>query len=259
MGWGDELMVTGTARVMQESDPRRVRVVYENPNRWPDAFLNNPRLAQQSERGDFQALYPRQNYLRPYMTSKTPAQWGWKAYTPPRGELYLTAPEKEFGKQYVGRIIVEPHIKPGASPNKQWGWVRWNKLAWLLRNKGITVTQMGLPGTPVLEGAELIITRNLRHAAAVMANARAVVLPEGGLHHTAAVFKVPAVVIYGGFISPAVTGYAGQVSLFANDEAHPLGCGMRVACEHCKAAMAAIKPEAVALALGDLIGHSISS
>jgi ADP-heptose:LPS heptosyltransferase len=255
MGWGDEIMVTGHVRDLQKTDPRRVRVMYENANRWPEAFHNNPRLAQIGEQGNFQEYRPRDGYLRPYMTAKTPTQWSWKTYTPPVGELYLNDRELEFGRSYAGRVIVEPHIKPGASPNKQWGWVNWNKLAWLLRQKGHTVAQMAGGPSPVLEGVELISTRNLRHAAAVLANARAAVLPEGGLHHTAAVFGVPSVVIYGGFISPAVTGYAGHRAFFVDSKAHPLGCGMRVPCEHCVAAMAAIKPEAVALALGDLIGH----
>lgn len=255
MGWGDDIMATGMAREAQKTDRRRVRLMLEKGERWSDAYYNNPRLAQPGEQGDFQTVMARENHLRAYTVSKGGDRWTWRAYTPPVGEIYFSDHEAAFGKQHAGRVILEPHIKPNASPNKQWGWVNWNKLAWLLRQRGITVTQLGPNNTPVLEGAEFIVTRNIRHAAAVMANARAAVLPEGGLHHTAAVFGIPAVVIYGGYISPAVTGYAGQVSLFADDEAHPLGCGMRVACEHCKAAMAAIKPEAVALALGDLIGH----
>jgi ADP-heptose:LPS heptosyltransferase len=107
----------------------------------------------------------------------------------------------------------------------------------------------------MLEGVEFIETPTLRHAAAIVARARAVVVPEGGLHHTAAVFNVPAVVIYGGFISPAVTGYAGQVSLFANDEKHPLGCGWRTPCDHCAKAMASITPEIVANHLETLIAN----
>jgi hypothetical protein len=83
-------------------------------------------------------------------------------------------------------------------------------------------------------------------AAAVIARAQAVVVPEGGLHHTAAVFGTPAVVIYGGFISPEVTGYAGQTAMYAKSDEHPLGCGWRVPCTHCQQAMASIVPETVA-------------
>ena len=254
MGWGDELMVTGHARVMQEKDPRKVRVEYERP-RWFPAYNHNPRLAVPEEYGNFQILRPRVNGLRPYCTNKTSDRWTWKAYQPPVGELYLTPQELAFGAKYAGRIIVEPHIKGAASPNKQWGWMKWNKLAWLLTQRGIRVTQIGAPGVALLEGVEYIETPGLRHAAAVIAKAKAVVVPEGGLHHTAAVFGVPAVVIYGGFISPEVTGYAGQVSLFVKDDKHPLGCGWRVPCEHCAKAMASITPEIVADKLEHLIAN----
>lgn len=255
MGWGDDVMVTGQARVMQQTDPRPVRVLYERANRWPEVYDHNPRIVRPDALGDFQILHPRVDYLRPYTAEKGRMQWRWKAYQPPVGELYFSPDELAFGARHAGRVIIEPHIKGGASPNKQWGWVRWNKLAWLLGQRGIRVTQLGPPGTPLLENAEFIATSSLRLAAAVLAQAQAAVLPEGGLHHTAAVFGIPAVVIYGGFISPEVTGYAGQHALFVKDDKHPLGCGMRVDCPHCKAAMGSIKPEAVATALETLIEH----
>lgn len=252
MGWGDEVMVSGQCREMQARDPRRVKVEYER-RRWHEAWLHNPRIAGPDERGDFQILRPREDWRRPYIEAKGPTQWRWKAWGPPRGELYLTDEEKAFGAKYSGRVIVEPNIKPGASPNKQWGWVRWNKLAWLLGERGIRVTQLGTGGIPQLQGVEFMDTASMRLAAAVIERAKACVLPEGGLHHVAAVFETPSVVIYGGYISPAVTGYADQVNLFASSDEHPLGCGMRVPCRHCEMAMASISPETVAKRLMELL------
>lgn len=246
MGWGDDIMVTGQARLAQQRDPRKVRVMLEKGPRWSEVYRNNPRIAGPDETGDFQLLQVRQGFLRPYMTAKTAEQWHWQAWQPPRGEIYLSAAERAFGDRHRGRILLEPHNKAGASPNKEWGWIRWNKLAWQLKQRGYAVAQMGSTGTAVLEGAEHIVTPSFRHALAVLSQAVAAVLPEGGLHHAAAAFDVPAVVIYGGFISPAVTGYAGQVSLFSKSERYPLGCGMRVRCPHCQDAMASIDPAAVA-------------
>lgn len=257
MGWGDELMVTGQVRVMQQHDPRKVRIVYER-DRDHEAWRHNPRIALPGERGDFQELRPRVNHLRPYMVAKERGRWTWKAWAPPAGELYFNDEESAFGERHAGRIILEPNLKWGASPNKQWGWVRWNKLAWLLQKAGHRITQVGPIGIPMLQGAEQIVTPGMRFAAAVMARARAAVLPEGGLHHVAAAVGTPAVVIFGGFISPAVTGYDSQVNLFTGGG---LGCGMRAPCEHCKDAMAAITPEAVADRLMELIcaqGNSVT-
>ena len=239
-------MVTGQARVLQQHDPRKVRVVYER-ERYHDAWLHNPRIAQRGEKGDFQTLAARDRYLRPYVASKSSNHWTWRRYGPPKGELYFTADESAYGEQYSGRVILEPHIKPGASPNKEWGWVRWNKLAWLLQRRGFRVTQLGPNGHQSLEGAERIYTPTMRHAAAIVARARAAALPEGGLHHVCAAVGTPAVVIFGGYIAPAVTGYEEQVNLFTGaSKGYELGCGMRVHCSHCREAMARIAPEDVA-------------
>lgn len=244
MGWGDEVLVTGQARVLQEKDPRKVKIIYEKP-RWHEAWFNNPRIAQPDEKGDFQELRPRNNYLRPYMVAKSNDRWTWKAWGPPKGELYFKDAELKTGEKYPDRIILEPHLKPGASPNKQWPWDRWQTLAKMLCQDGFKVAQMGESQKKALEGAEFIWTRSMRLAATVVAKAKAVIVPEGALHHVAAVVNVPAVVLFGGYISPAVTGYEGQASLFEHTPEHPLGCGWRVHCQHCVDAMAKITPERV--------------
>lgn len=253
MGWGDELMVTGQARVMQERDPRKVRIVYER-RRWHEAFDHNPRIARPEEQGDFQVLEPRRDWLRPYCVQKRVDRWIWRKYEPPAGELYFTEAELDFGERHAGRVIVQPHLKAGASPNKQWGWINWNKLAWLAREKlGVTVTQIGSGTVPVIDGAEHIGTAGMRLAAAMIARARAVVASEGGLHHVAAAVGTPAVVIYGGYISPAVTGYPEQKAFFGTSAKYPLGCGNRQECDHCRQAMASISPEAVFEALREIL------
>ena len=249
MGWGDELMMTGQARELQRRDPRKVRIAGDE--KFHDAWLNNPRIAQPGEQGDFQPL-PRRDAdgLRAYIVAKTWKRWTWRAWGPPAGELYFTDEERAFGAAHGGRVILEPHVKPGASPNKQWGWARWSALARMAKDRGCRVTQVGPAGTARLDGADFILTRSMRLAAAVMAEARAAVLPEGGLHHVAAAVGAPAVVIFGGFISPAVTGYADQVSLFAGDG---LGCGLRVPCGHCAEAMDRIEPATVCDRLMELL------
>lgn len=250
MGYGDDIIASGMARVAQETDPRKVRPMLEKGHRWSDVWKLNPRIAQPGEECDFQEVVVREKHLRPYMTEKTWSQWFWKEYRPPRGELYFSKEERDFGQRHAGRVVLEPHNKRGASPNKAWPWVSWNKLAWLLHKDGVRVSQLGPGGTAVLDGVEYIETRNFRLAASVLSTARACVLPEGGLHHAAAALGTPAVVIFGGFISPRVTGYDDQVSLFVGDD---LGCGSRQPCNHCKAAMASIKPEMVAEKLMSLL------
>jgi len=62
------------------------------------------------------------------------------------------------------------------------------------------------------------------------------------LHHTAAALGISGVVIFGGFVSPQVTGYDMHHNLFIGDG---LGCGKRVKCLHCTDAMNRITPQMV--------------
>jgi ADP-heptose:LPS heptosyltransferase len=245
---GDEIMLSGTARKAQETDPRKCVPTYEGRPKWnqwgAQIWANNPRIAQPGERGDFQTLIARDsNNMRPYHLAKTPERWTYNlAFRPDVGELYFTDEEKRFAEKYRDRVIIEPHIKPGASPNKQWGWMRWNKVAWLAQKEGIKVTQLGPPGLQLLEGAEHVVTPSFRLAAAVLAVSRAAVLPEGGAHHAAAAVGLPAVVIFGGYIPVELTGYPGHINIGASLAD---ACGNRQPCQHCADWMKRITPEDV--------------
>jgi ADP-heptose:LPS heptosyltransferase len=239
VGIGDELMVTGMVREAQARDPRKVLIMYEKGKpRWCALWDNNPRIARHGQLGDFQTLRPRSDYLRPYCSEKTPERWTWKPCRPPIGEIYFRAHEQEFGNLNAGRIVFAHTLKHGASPNKRWHG--WDRLARMMARHGDLV-QMGTQESEPLAGVRFVQT-TIRQAAAVVARARLVICSEGAMHHIAAAVGTPAVVIFGGYISPEVTGYDGQVSFFRGGG---LGCGMRVPCEHCAAAMESITPEEV--------------
>jgi hypothetical protein len=238
LGWGDEILVTGHVRQLQERDPRKVRVLYERP-RWNEVWDHNPRIATPKEQGDFQEFRPRVNGLRPYCTAKTPERWTWKDYKPPVGEFYFDRTEKNFASAHCSDVILEPHLKGKASPNKDWGWDNWVELALRLSKEGLRVCQVGDRGTQLLYGAKLIETPTFRYAAAALSSAKAAVLPEGGLHHAAAAVGLRSVVIFGGFISPRQTGYDTQTNLFTGGEP----CGWRTPCNHCRKAMDDITPQ----------------
>jgi hypothetical protein len=254
VGWGDEVMVSGMARVVQQRDPRKVRVMYDADTRWHEAWENNPRIARPDEKGNFQKVQARSGFRRPYIEAKTRERWTWRRWGPPAGELYFSEAERAFGEQHAGLVILEPNLKAGASPNKDWGWERWQALADGLARNGLPAAQLGPGGTRVLAGVRHVVTPGMRVAAAVVAQARLAVLPEGGLHHVAAAVGTPALVIFGGFISPEVTGYATQESFFFDAPRMPLGCGWRIKCDHCAEAMASITPGAVLEKLFKKIG-----
>lgn len=157
------------------------------------------------------------------------------------GRLFFSKAERE-PLVSPGYVVVEPHIKPRASPNKDWGFDRWQELVGMAKAVRFVQPDYGLP---VLEGVEPVTTSSFREGARLIRDALAYVGPEGGLHHASAAVGVPAVVIYGGFTSPRQTGYSGNENFFTGGEP----CGMRLPCDHCKEAMAAITPIQVMAAL----------
>lgn len=240
MGWGDEIMATGEARLLQERDPRPVAVRSATGKaRWHPIFEGNPRLSRDGA-GDVQWLH---NWSgnRPYIAAYSRTRYTFRSYRPPPGEIYFSAAETQQGARGRGLVLVEPTIGPAAcSVNKDWGFARWQALIRLL--PGVPWAQMGPSGTRWLEGAARLETADFRSAAAVLARALLYVGPEGGLHHAAAAVGTPAVVLFGGFNSPEFTGYDTHCNL------HPGGtpCGQRLPCEHCRRAWEAITPDLVA-------------
>lgn len=241
MGWGDEIMVTGIARRLQERSPLRVRVHDKRGRpRWSDIWKGNPRLAPPDFKGRVQVLTNGPG-RRPYVETETAQRWVWRDWICPVGEIHLGERERLFAAGYAGRVILEPALKAEASPNKDWGRLRWAELARQLSRQGHRVAQFAGPGMACLPGVELIRTASFREACAVLACARLTVLPEGGLHHAAAALGTPTIVIFGGYISPRQTGYAHQVNLFTGGTP----CGMRERCRHCELAMQRIATEEV--------------
>lgn len=242
MGWGDEIMVTGMARRLQERNPLQVRVVDKRGRpRWSAIWAGNPRLAPPDFAGPVQLLCNGPG-RRPYVERESDERWVWRDWICPVGEIHFSARERAFAARHAGRVIIEPQLKPGASPNKDWGARRWAELAQRLLRDQLPVARFGGLGDALLPGVEVIPSGNFREACAVLAQARLALLPEGGLHHAAAALGTPSVVIFGGFISPRQTGYPHQVNLFTGGKP----CGMRRRCAHCLQAMQRISVDEVA-------------
>ena len=248
-------MAAGEARRLQACDPRPVAIVDRRGRaRWHAIWQGNARIARPAEVADGLSVQRHVNGCgaRPYLESVTRERFvyrrGWRAT---RAEIFLTEQERAFASTAAGAVLVEPHLKGSASPNKRWPWARWQTL--VASRPTLPWIQIGPRGTRPLRGVRFIETASFRVACAVLERARAAVLPEGGLHHAAAALGTPAVVIYGGFVSPMNTGYEGQVALYRPHRHDGEPCGLRVPCEGCAATMADITVEAVAAELERLL------
>ena len=263
MGYGDELMAAGQAMSLFDYHGGQKRVVILDakgqPRRhelWeycsyvalPDdmgkdeqfLFIVNgpnvrPYVDMLAMRKNFERVFPGRPFTTKVFDRRLPWVYDMRHRAqPPILDLF------ERGK-YHGNVVIEPHVKMSVAPNKDWGWDRWQRLVHLAPE--VPWVQLGRPGARLLDGVGYHQTDTYTEAMRYLSGASAAVLPEGGLHHAAAAMGVRAVVIYGGFTSPIITGYPTHVNL-AYDEWNP--CGQKLAgCEHCKVAMESITPEAV--------------
>ena len=185
--------------------------------------------------------------VRPYIASKTAEKWTWRPYQPEPADVVFTAAELAFAKPYRGKVMVEPNVKDIGHRNKDWGWPNWWKFDAIARFHGLL--QCTRKGDPVLPNAQIVPTASFRQTMAVLSVCKAYVGPEGGLHHAAAAVGVPAVIIFGGFIAPNITGYRQHRNLFTGGKP----CGMRTDCKHCREAMNKITPAMVLDQLQELL------
>lgn len=242
MGLGDELMVAGEARNLRKSDERKVYVVNKRGRpRWRPVWVFCPDMVNPTRDHGGGQICRNHPGNRPYINyeKSTVRRWAWKEYEPIPARLNIGRPIP-----HPDSILIEPNIKHGAPPLKQWG--RWRELL----GHGFKFVQVGPRGTQVLPGVKFIETRTLDESFRHMAGMRAAVLPEGGLHHAAAALNLPAVVLFGGYITPKITGYEFQRNLWTD---MPEATGWRIPHQSHYAAWEPITPERVLDTLTDLL------
>jgi hypothetical protein len=245
MGIGDEIMATGLARgaaargrQIAFGDGRRLRW-----GPWcKEAFHNNPNIATQvHDRVEWVAWYKGSRwYNKPDGAAR---RWIWNyEFTPIPGEFYFTDHEKSFAIRRPGAVLIEPNVpwQKSVAPNKDWGLEKYQRLADKLTANGWRVYQTSY-GTARLIGASVINVTKFREAAAALSGFDLAIVPEGGLHHAAAAVGTPAIVIFGGFIPPQLTGYATHVNLTGG----AIACGKWDPCDHCRRALDAISVDEV--------------
>lgn len=252
MGLGDVLMSMGEAKRIHQRTGQPVLIT--DPRGMPvrsDLFNGVPYLIQKPLRGERYQRHVNSPGHRPYIRLKTAERWYWNKYRPEPADVVLTGAEEAFGRVAKGAIIIEPNVKNIGHRNKDWGIGLWQNLVYAIRKAEINLPlmQMTRPGDRGLAYVSQIPVDSFRKALGCLHDAALYVGPEGGLHHGAAAMRTPAVVIFGGFVSPETTGYDQHRNLFTGGEA----CGMRTDCPHCRKAMNAITPEMVLTQIKELL------
>lgn len=250
MGLGDQLMASGMARGAKDRGRRiafgnGIQILWDQHS--PEVFRGNPNIAVPGSEGsgdvDWIPYYKGHRLYNRHDKAKDRWVWNMDFHAVP-GEIYLDKAERVAGSRFgSGFVLIESQTVKWKSvaPNKDWGRENYQKVADLLKEVGHRVVQFVYDDTAPLSGVERIRTTSYRDALAVMSHAAIYIGPEGGSHHGAAAVGIPAVVLFGGFIPPSVTGYSTHANLTGGAEA----CGSLHACPHCKAAMAAISVDEV--------------
>lgn len=246
MGLGDEIMALGRAETIYKRTGKPVTIHGQgNVPRWHPAWDGNPAVVKSGGQVIIDGPGARP-YIERWDNSRIIFNMD---YRPRAGKIILTEnqiPLMTLPKRFA---VIAPFLKDGASPNKDWGVERWEQV---IADFPIPVLQLcedeNVRG---IKGAQRILTKTFRHAYWIISKAALVMCNEGGSHHMAASAETHAVVIFGAFVPPTVTGYPIHHNIAVETEQGY--CGNWEPCGHCRAAMATIKPETVrAAALGIL-------
>lgn len=244
MGFGDQLMATGLARGANARGKRMAfgdghRIIWDKSSE--TVFRGNPNIARPGdERAKDLEWSPFYKGHRIY-NRQDGDRWIWNLdFRPIPGEMFFERGELRHAER-VGSdfVLIEPNVErwKSSAANKDWGRHNYQRVADELRADGFSVFQFHHPTSPApLNGVTLVKTMGFRDALAMLGRASLYLGAEGGLHHGAAAMGIPAVVLFGGFIPPSVTGYDGHANLTGGASA----CGSLKPCKHCAEAMAAI-------------------
>lgn len=269
MSLGDDLLCTAVLREAR----RRGRPFAMMTNR-PELFLGNAdpeRIIPVDD--DFAAGLRRlgRTVVKPYYVGVHPtepdrdvfparhiiaemcARAGLSGEVALRPYLHLSEAECVAGRRFPRQVALHSSGLAAAIPftAKEWGPARFAEVARQLAPEAKLI-QLGArsdPGLPV--DLDLRGKTGLRDAAAILANSAVFIGLEGFLSHLARAVDCPAVIVFGGRVSPAITGYEANRNLVALPECAP--CSRRNGCPHDMQCMAAIAPADVVRAAREML------
>lgn len=240
MGLGDEIMALGRAETEYERTGKPVMIctAMGHPRQHP-AWDGHPAVVQtfDEQAGKIIDGGGARPYIREWVGNQIIFNMDYRA----RAGRVVFDDQYRWVRPLGAYAIVAPTIKENASPNKSWGALRWEEA---IDGFPIPVYQLCQSDAEApIRGAIRIVTPTFRAALGLIESAALVLCNEGGTHHMAASMGTPAVVVFGAFVPPQVTGYDFHHNIAVET---PEGyCGKWTACEHCQKAMAQITPDMV--------------
>lgn len=225
-GLGDNLMLTYLSRAVRHTYPQK-KIIIETDR--PELFEHNPTIDYVVKGKKF-PFYCKPKYRIDsdtvvHVLKQLLSDMPLRLNAPPQKlEISLKKSELEQIRADLPDhyIVTCPVGKRSFSANrKEWRFKRFQET--VDRLNGIKVVQVGTPEDPLLKGAHdfRTLAYPIRICAAVLKQAQAAIFLEGGMMHLANAVGTPAVVIYGGALSPETTGYASNVNLTTHPTCSP--------------------------------------
>lgn len=265
MGYGDYLMLSGRIKQLKMSLPQ-VQVAIsphlEKSVYGQNIFLDNPFLTKEGDINVNRPLITIHNHLPGGRKENGDFFWERDFYAIP-GSIYLRPEELAWAEETLLKfdgesrkfIFINRFAKSGAiingkyihylhAQNKEWMDGSWRSLVRNLENiTFIEALTDESAKSKQIEGVVRVNPPSFRHLAALANKTIGYIGIEGGVHHLYAALRKPAIVIFGGWISPLTTGYSFHTNLYRGDLTKP--CGKSNLCDHCNKIMSDISADEV--------------
>ena len=267
MGYGDEIMATGFARLIKlENEDSQVVIGDEKRQigTISKVFLGNPYISHpQKLIKEKKVIWVNHSrFFRPYINYKetTEKKYAWNSnHKAIPGNLFFSKDEKEKASNDLLTILKKWSEKFQTKPKKIIFFensFRVSKFDFQKdRDEAIYRYNKHLPNEKLIqiinslkeylfvqsvhEDSYLINCENVFHyksnfreACSLLNISELYFGTHGGLSHAAAALNKKGVVIFGGWIDPLIVGYSFHNNIYVDIDGSP--CGSRVICQHCK-------------------------
>ena len=268
MGWGDYIMTTGIVRRLKRQNPNLQILVKEPFNKtrqYRDIFYKNPFIVNTdtinekfphikiprvlagvndeskqkiiwspervAEVGDFYVKKEETDFAEKNIKIIT-EHWKAKNQKQPKGIIFISDTAKR------NMIIDKKIVYYDHAVNKEWGEKKWHRFISITSEDYILLKTSNIEEKHV-DGLYSIMC-DFRTTFSIMKKCDFYIGNEGGLSHLWAITRKKALVFFGHWIPPYVTGYSFHLNLSTNLNDH---CGSLKKCKECLSFFNNLDPE----------------
>ena len=268
MGWGDYIMTTGVVRRLKNQNPNLqvlIKEPYNNTRQYKDIFYKNPYITS-VDLFNNKLPYVKIPRVLAGINNELNDKIIWKKERVAEvGDLHIKKDEKKFAEDSINAIFEHWKNKNKKLPrgiiflsdtakrniilnnkivnykhyvNKEWGRNKWEEFIKITSKDYILVKTTNSKDNTI-EGLYSIIC-DFRTNYAIMEKCDFYIGNEGGLSHLWAITRKRAIVFFGHWIPPHVTGYPFHLNLSKNTNDH---CGSLTKCKTCMNFFKDLEPE----------------